>query len=107
MLVFSEVLIDVHFAFGRYPDITEKLNEYVAQGLSKDEALQKAKLFYMDKNGGNLPYYWAGMVLIGNADPVQFPAAARVDWRVGAVMVGILLLVIGGALAFGRKRYYI
>jgi CHAT domain-containing protein len=52
--------------------VSEKFNEYISAGMNKDEALQKAKLYYIGqkKRRNSLPFYWANMVLIGNADPV-------------------------------------
>ena len=54
--------------------ISEKFNELIAGGMNKDEALQKAKLSYIQngERGNILPYYWADLILIGNADPIQF-----------------------------------
>ncbi len=44
------------------------------KGLSKDKALQQAKLKYMENTKDNLlkhPYYWAGLVVSGNTEPLQ------------------------------------
>jgi CHAT domain-containing protein len=77
-------------------EITEQFHKGLSQGMGKDEALQKAKLFFI-RSGGNedlLPYYWANMILIGNVDPVKLSASH-----------GHLRLIIGLAfllfLAFG------
>jgi len=54
--------------------IAQKMNEYLAAGMRKDEALKKAKLFLM-QNGGKekqLPYFWANIILVGNGFPVNF-----------------------------------
>jgi CHAT domain-containing protein len=55
-------------------NISEKFNQYLSEGMNKDEALQKAKLDFMQSNANSeklLPYYWANMVLIGNTDAIQ------------------------------------
>ena len=77
--------------------ISEKLNEYIAAGMNKDEALRKAKLFYIlqDKRANILPYYWADMILIGNTEPLQFSAGFKVDWLIaGAVLVVLMTLFL-------------
>lgn len=51
---------------------------HLKQGLRKDEALRQAKTTII-QSGDHLkthPYYWAGMVLHGDAEPV----AKRVIW---------------------------
>lgn len=76
-------------------EISEKLNEYLAGGMRKDEALQKAKLLFM-ANGGkekSLPYYWANMVLMGNPEPVQLiPASGVALWFKIAIAILIISL---------------
>lgn len=53
--------------------ISQKMNEYLAAGTRKDDALQKAKLFLMREGGKEklLPYFWANMILVGNGDPIN------------------------------------
>ncbi|MFT4017536.1 MAG: CHAT domain-containing protein [Agriterribacter sp.] len=53
--------------------ISDRFNEFLSGGFRKDEALQKAKLKFMEGNSNEklLPYYWANMVLIGKSDPVN------------------------------------
>jgi CHAT domain-containing protein len=48
--------------------------EYLKEGLSKNVALQKAKLDYLNTTEDELlkhPYYWAGFVVSGNVEPLQ------------------------------------
>jgi tetratricopeptide (TPR) repeat protein len=80
--------------------ISEKFNEYISQGLNKDEALQKAKLYYMlqDKKGSVLPCYWGDMILIGNTDPIRFLDDTDKGWR----KIGLTRwLAVAGILAIG------
>src|SRR5207342_3263969 len=54
--------------------ISEKFNQYLSEGMNKDEALQKAKLNFIQANSDNqklLPYYWANMIVIGNTDAIK------------------------------------
>lgn len=91
--------------------ISQKFNEYLFAGMKKDEALRKAKLFYMyeDKKGSVLPCYWADMILIGNAEPVAFSKGMSL-WRVaGALGLGLVLgffiaRLFSGSYGFGSLR---
>ena len=71
--------------------ISQKFNEYLFLGMNKDEALQKAKLYYIfqDKRGSLLPCYWADMILIGNTEPVRFSTG----WGMGWYVLGLFLVV--------------
>jgi tetratricopeptide (TPR) repeat protein len=77
--------------------ISEKFNEYISQGMNKDEALQKAKLYFMqqDSHGSDLPCYWADMILIGNTDPLHFAAGSDRGWLMGRGWAAIALVVMG------------
>ncbi|HRX13190.1 MAG TPA: CHAT domain-containing protein, partial [Draconibacterium sp.] len=67
--------------------------KYLQKGKRKDEALRLAKLDYMRNADGRTinPQYWAGLILMGNTDPMQFSVypASRIIW-----IAVILLLVI-------------
>jgi len=78
-------------------NISEKFNEYLSEGMNKDEALQKAKLYFIKNNTNSeklLPYYWANMILIGNADSIKFETAGNHNdlWIITAA--GVLLLAL-------------
>jgi tetratricopeptide (TPR) repeat protein len=77
--------------------ISQKFNEYIFRGMNKDEALQKAKLYYIfqDKGGNPLPCYWADMILIGNTEPVQFSRDLRIRWVLPVVILGVLISIFG------------
>jgi tetratricopeptide (TPR) repeat protein len=85
--------------------ILQKFNEYIFRGMNKDEALQKAKLFYMyqDKKGSLLPCYWADMVLIGNSEPVRFSKDLAMWW----ILPVVVLIVLIGAVSIwvGRRKW--
>ncbi|MBK9336533.1 MAG: CHAT domain-containing protein [Lewinellaceae bacterium] len=71
--------------------------ENIRLGQDKDEALAKAKRAYLQTAADAFPYYWAGFVLTGKADPVDLPGRA---W--GRYVV-LLLLLAGGAAALVRR----
>lgn len=83
--------------------IIEQFYSYLAQGLPKHEALRKAKLDYLAKAQDELvhPYYWAGLVLIGEVAPVQLGRPGM-----GGMVVGLLVLlgVLGGAMVVVYRR---
>ena len=63
---------------------------YLSEGMPKHKALRQAKLDHLDRARDELalPYYWAGMVLVGDVGPVHLPFWPRYRWW-----------IIGGALA--------
>ena len=85
--------------------ISEKFNEYLSEGMNKDEALQKAKLFFIQDNGSEklLPYYWANMILIGNTDTIDLMTKQNNYgwWGTGVV---VCLLLFAFVLAKVWKR---
>jgi CHAT domain-containing protein len=76
---------------------------YLAQGLPKHEALRKAKLDHLAKAQDELvhPYYWAGLVLIGDVAPVQLDRPGMAGMVVGLL---VLLGVLGVAIVVYRRR---
>ncbi len=81
--------------------IIARFYELLADGLPKHEALRQAKLDHLAKAEGELalPNYWAGLVLVGDVEPVRI-AAGMPWWLWLAVLAGIALLV----LAWRRRR---
>ncbi|HEX5152233.1 MAG TPA: CHAT domain-containing protein [Parafilimonas sp.] len=75
--------------------ISERFNQYLSEGMNKDEALRKAKLYFIQNTSAEkaLPYYWANMILIGNAGAVT---TGNYDhnkmWII--ISIGIALLTI-------------
>ncbi|MBE7172737.1 MAG: CHAT domain-containing protein [Williamsia sp.] len=51
--------------------ITKGFHQRISQGMRKDDALQQAKLAYMQEQERPRPYYWATMVLVGNPEPIE------------------------------------
>ncbi len=77
--------------------IIENFYEHLANGATKSEALRQAKLNYLSGASGELaaPYFWAGMVLVGNSEPINQPPNNRL-WLIlsilAAVVLGFLLI---------------
>ncbi len=78
--------------------ISERFNQYLSKGMNKDEALKKAKLYFINSNTGNdklLPYYWANMIVIGNTDAIQFPTTGNsYFWWFAACIVLFLFIAL-------------
>ncbi|MEX1132071.1 MAG: CHAT domain-containing protein [Flavobacteriales bacterium] len=75
--------------------------ELLADGLHKHEALRQAKLDYLATANGELalPYYWAGLVLVGDVEPVELGTGW--PW---AMILGVVALLVIGVLFFVRWR---
>jgi tetratricopeptide (TPR) repeat protein len=80
--------------------ITYNFYKYLKNGMSKDVALQKAQLEFIQVSGSPLPYFWSGMVLIGNADPISLAREYYFLW------LGVILMVLIGIvwLVWGRRN---
>jgi len=77
--------------------ISAKFHEYLSGGMSKDSALQKAKLDLLQSNlhgEKSLPYYWANIILIGNTEPLKLSADSNRWWWITGIAVTILLVII-------------
>jgi CHAT domain-containing protein len=69
--------------------ITEAFLQNISKGMRKDDALQKAKLAFMQEGSNErlLPFYWANMILAGNGEPINLSQNNHlVAW------LGVLLL---------------
>ena len=70
--------------------IIARFYELLAEGLPKHEALRQAKLDHLNTANDELalPYYWAGMVLVGDVEPI---AGMGSPWRWWLILVVVLL----------------
>ncbi|HRP55932.1 CHAT domain-containing protein [Agriterribacter sp.] len=84
--------------------LSDKFNEYLSEGMCKDDALQKAKLYFIEQGGREklLPYFWANMVLMGNTEPVTFPDSGSVPWWLMPAITLLLAPVL--YIVMKRKR---
>jgi CHAT domain-containing protein len=81
--------------------IAASFYEYLAEGMSKDEALRLAKLDYLSIAKGRAlsPEFWAGLITMGDSGPIALQPARDLRWLLGfAFLLGALLLI------FWRKR---
>ncbi len=78
--------------------IVKLFYDQLAAGLSKDKALQKAKLEYLGTENGRAlsPKYWAGLILIGNSSPVPVSTSGyRLIWLFGLLfLLGLVSYLI-------------
>lgn len=82
--------------------IMDNFYKHLADGKSKDVALQNAKLDFLKENKQNPlthPYFWSGFVIAGDTTPVVEKKSIWI-WIVG----GLFLLVLLGLLAFRRVK---
>lgn len=68
---------------------------YLAAGMKKNEALRQAKLDYLDRVPEELqsPYYWAGLVLLGDQSPVEIKSGNNWFW-ISFFSVALLILIV-------------
>ncbi|MEZ5024740.1 MAG: CHAT domain-containing tetratricopeptide repeat protein [Chitinophagales bacterium] len=78
-------------------EITSYFYKYLAKGETINSALRLAKLDYLDKANGTLkhPFYWSGLVLMGNNNTIDMPSK-RLNWR----MIWPISFLIAGFLVF-------
>ena len=84
--------------------ISEKFNEYLSEGMNKDEALQKAKLFFIQHNSSEkmLPFFWANMILIGNSDAIHLKHQS--DYTTLMIVGATLFLIIALAIIYTKRK---
>ncbi|MEO1514330.1 MAG: tetratricopeptide repeat protein [Bacteroidota bacterium] len=82
-------------------DLIQLFFQELRDGVSKDVALQQAKLKYLDQHtqDESHPLYWAAPVLLGKTDPLTVTRTAG-HWYLALALV--IALLVGGWLA---KRY--
>lgn len=68
----------------------------LSEGNRKDEALKNAKIQYLE-NADPLtahPYFWAGMVAIGDMDAISSKRSNWILWLMGGFVIVLLFLVV-------------
>lgn len=79
-------------------EIIERFYMYLAEGMSKHHALRQAKLDHLATAQDELalPYYWAGLVLVGDVEPVDVGDTwiRYAGWGVGAFAVVLILVLL-------------
>jgi CHAT domain-containing protein/tetratricopeptide (TPR) repeat protein len=76
--------------------ISEKFNEFIAAGMNKDQALQKARLYFIDQGNKKniLPFYWADLILIGNSDPIVFSEKMKWKWLEPLLIISFIVFLL-------------
>jgi len=76
--------------------LTEAFYKHLAQGLSKDVALQKAKLEFLESNDKTyqLPYYWAANIMLGKTEPAKPTVAAESRTNIGILIASIIGAIV-------------
>jgi CHAT domain-containing protein len=74
--------------------ITELFNRNLSKGMTKDEALQQAKISFLKGNNNEkqLPYYWSNIILVGNTAPLKLSAGTYWWWWIGGI-VGLMIII--------------
>lgn len=77
--------------------------ENLEKGMSKDEALQQAKLSYLERTEGiaSHPAFWSPMILIGDNAAIDLSAKNSYWWLWGVLLLGLL-----GAILFLLKNKF-
>ncbi len=80
--------------------IITRFYELLADGLPKHMALRKAKLDHLANADEELalPYYWAGLVLVGDVEPVQIPRSHTAWW------LAVIAMLCAGAIWWRFRR---
>jgi len=67
-------------------------------GLTKDVALQKAKLNFLETSEKAHPVYWAGLVAVGNLEALHFKS----DKQLSLIVLATVLFLTGGFLVMKK-----
>ncbi|MEO6347348.1 MAG: CHAT domain-containing protein [Aquaticitalea sp.] len=76
--------------------IIDLFYKHIKKGLSKDEALQKAKLQYIAEAEGRTvnPEYWAGLILIGDTAPIEMQSSQTwIYWILAGLAFAFMFLL--------------
>jgi CHAT domain-containing protein len=82
-------------------EIIERFYAHLADGMPKHEALRQAKLDHLATASDELamPYYWAGMVLVGDVAPLEQRGTRLKYWHWG--LIGMAAIAV---LFWWRRR---
>lgn len=74
---------------------------YLKEGWEKDQALQQAKIDYLNSSDFDHPFYWGAFVLVGDNAPVMRDGVGG-KWPLIVIM--LIIFVTGGVLVHRFKR---
>jgi len=77
-------------------EIISSFYNYLEKGLAKDEALKQSKLDYLKTAKGRTlhPSYWAGLVLMGDANPIELSSSNTFFWFVIISLIILFFIAI-------------
>jgi hypothetical protein len=79
-------------------EIISRFYEHLADGMPKHLALRQAKLDHLATASDELaqPFYWGGMVLVGDVEPIEIAANGMRywPWLISAACLAIAALII-------------
>ena len=83
-------------------ELMDYFYENIANGLHKDEALQKAKLTFIENSDdlGAHPANWAAFIALGNNQPLQI-SKSILQWYYWVILA---MIVIGALLIYQKRR---
>jgi len=86
--------------------IIEDFYNNLSDEMPKSDALRLAKLNYLKKAKNELaaPYFWAGMVLVGNTDPIEKTSHNFWWWLVPVILIILILAVIRNRKVNGLSK---
>lgn len=76
-------------------EINANFYQNLQANMNKSTALQQAQLTYLNQNKGSFtsPYFWAGIVLIGNDEAVKIPSLFG-SWKFLGAIAGLSILFL-------------
>ena len=85
--------------------ILKDFYEYIEDGNTKDVALHRAKMDYLQSHDGRLraPQYWAGLVVMGDLSAVEVPGNGwGTWWTIG--LIALLSVAVVFFVARGKNK---
>lgn len=78
-------------------EILSRFYEYLAEGKRKSQALRAAKIDYLNSAKAFTvdPYYWGGLIFMGNDNPIPLKSKSSLNLiflMVGAVIIGLIFM---------------
>jgi len=88
-------------------DLMDTFYRQLREGRSKDEALRRAKLTFLEEHPAKAsPFFWAPAVLYGSPEPLPLPSRSLPPWvRWMGGLAALLLLGLG--IRWGRRSEWI
>lgn len=85
--------------------LVQKVYSFLAEGYSKDAALQQATLEFWDEQPSQYqnPFYWASFVLYGDTTPIQL--TRRFNFPFAVLVITLLILSVIAVFLYSRKRF--